>query len=132
MSFRACSDEAILNTKTSFSHNADNILPWNDDEDLYTQAGNGSEGIIKWFPPADPNDQIVNYKLSRSPDAQAETAFIKCISLSDITPSVERIDGVDKKVLQYRLTMDGEYYIRLQAVSLFDEGSWTSFQVSLQ
>ena len=130
-SFRACSDEAILNTKTSFSRNADNIIPWNDDEDLYTQAGNGSEGIIKWFPPADPNDQIVNYKLSRSPDAQAETAFIRCISLSEITESVEKIDGEDKRVLQYRLTTDGEYYIRLQAVSLYDEGSWTSFQVSL-
>ena len=128
--FRACSDEAILNTKTSFSRNADNIIPWNDDEDLYTQAGNGSEGIIKWFPPADPNDQIVNYMLSRSPDAQAETAFIKCISLSDITESVERIEGEDKRVLQYRLATDGEYYIRLQAVSLYDEGSWTSFQVS--
>ena len=129
-SFRACSDEAILNTKTSFSRNADNIIPWNSKDDLYTQSGNGSEGIIKWFPPADPNDQIVNYMLSRSPDAQAETAFIKCISLSDITESVERIDGEDRRVSQYRLTTDGEYYIRLQAVSLFDEGSWTNFQVS--
>ena len=32
--------------------------------------------------------------------------------------------------MSYVLTTDGEYYIRLQAVSLFDEGSWTKFQVT--
>ena len=127
--FRACSDEAILNTKTTFDRNADNILPWNSEEDIYTQSGNGSEGIIKWFPPSNPNERIVSYMLSRSPDAQAETAFIKCISLSELTESFERIDGEEKRVLQYKLTTDGEYYIRLQAVSLFDSGSWTTFQV---
>ena len=54
---------------------------------------------------------------------------IKCISLSELTESFERIDGEEKRVLQYKLTTDGEYYIRLQAVSLFDSGSWTTFQV---
>ena len=127
--YRACSDEAILNTKTSHNKTADSILPWSEDYDLYTQSGNGSEGIIKWFPPPDPNERIVNYMLSRSPDASSSNAFIKCISLKDIKRSRETVLGEERDVMSYTLTDDGEYYIRLQAVSLFDEGSWTKFQV---
>ena len=129
--FRACSDEAILNTKTTFNRTADSIPPWSSDEDIFTQSGNGSEGIIKWFPPPNPNDRIVSYMLSRSPDAQPGNAFIKCINLIDIEKRVETINGEERLVLQYRLITDGEYYIRLQAVSLFDSGSWTTFQVIL-
>ena len=124
--FRACSDEAILNTKTTFKKKADNIVPYSHDVELYTHSGNGSEGIIKWYPPADPNDMIVHYRLSRSPDASSSNAYIKCISLLEIEKTVDE-DGREMNV--YHLTDDGEYYIRLQAVSLYDEGEWTRFQV---
>ena len=126
--FRACSDEAILNTKTTHNNTADNIPPWNYNIDIYTLAGNGSEGIIKWLPPEDPNERIVNYMLSRSPDPTTKP-FIRCISLAEIKKTREEVGGVYRDVLSYVLTTDGEYYIRLQAVSLFDEGSWTKFQV---
>ena len=131
--YRACSDEAILNTKTTHNNTADNILPWDPSYDLsaiYTQAGNGSEGIIKWLPPSDPNGRIVNYMLSRSPDPTTKP-FIRCISLAEIKKTIEPFgsEGEEREVMSYVLTTDGEYYIRLQAVSLFDEGSWTEFQV---
>ena len=66
--------------------------------------------------------------LSRSPDPTTKP-FIRCISLAEIKKTREKVHGVDRDVLSYVLTTDGEYYIRLQAVSLFDEGSWTKFQV---
>ena len=127
--FRACSDEAILNTKTMHNNTADNIIPWDTSYDINTLAGNGSEGIIKWLPPSDPNERIVNYMLSRSPDPTTKP-FIRCISLAEIKKSREEVrPGEWREVMSYVLTTDGEYYIRLQAVSLFDEGSWTKFQV---
>ena len=127
--FRACSDEAILNTKTMHNNTADNIIPWSTSYDINTLAGNGSEGIIKWLPPSDPNERIVNYMLSRSPDPTTKP-FIRCISLAEIKKTREEVSpGEWREVMSYVLTTDGEYYIRLQAVSLFDEGSWTKFQV---
>ena len=127
--YRACSDEAILNTKTAARREADDILTWTSDYDLYTLSGNGSEGIIKWFPPADPNGWIVNYVLSRSPDASTSNVYKKCISMREIIKSREDINGEERDVMTYRLTENGEYYIRLQAVSLYQEGSPTKFQV---
>ena len=66
--------------------------------------------------------------LSRSPDTTTKP-FIRCISLAEIKKTRETINGKEEDVMSYVLTTDGEYYIRLQAVSLFDEGSWTEFQV---
>ena len=45
--YRACSDEAILNTKTTHNITADDIPAWDGGTDIYTHAGNGSEGIIR-------------------------------------------------------------------------------------
>ena len=129
--FRACSDEAILNKKTSFNSSADKIPSWSLDYDFYTLSGNGSEGIIKWFPPHDPNERIVKYMLSRSPDANLNNEFIKCVSLRDVKRGTEMVGGEMREVMTYRLTESGEYYVRLRAVSVFGEGDWTKFQVNI-
>ena len=118
--YRACSDGAILNTKTAARREADNIRTWTSDYDLYTLSGNGSEGIIKWFLPLNPNGWIV---LSRSPDASPNNVYKKCISMREIIKSREDVIGEERDLMTYRLMENGELYIRLQAVSLYQEGS---------
>ena len=43
--------------------------------------------FIRWLAPPDPNERVVNYMLSRSPDATPSNAFIRCVSLDEITRS---------------------------------------------
>lgn len=127
--YRVCSDESILNTKTTFDKNADTINPWNDDEEIATQVGNSSEvTFIRWLPPQNPNERIVNYVLAWSKDTSQSKPYVQCISLSEITEINITHRGVQKTMMEYKLVTEGEYYIRLRAVSLFDEGKWTRWQ----
>jgi len=127
--YRVCSDESILNTKTTFDKNADTIKPWNDGEEIATQVGNSSEvTFIRWLPPQDPNERIVNYVLAWSKDTSQSKPYVKCISLNEINEINITHKGVQKTMMEYKLVTEGEYYIRLRAVSLFDEGKWTRWQ----
>jgi len=127
--YRVCSDESILNTKTTFDKNGDTINPWSEDEEIVTHFGNSSEvTFIRWLPPENPNERIVNYMLAWSTDTSQTKPYEKCISLSEITEFNITHKGVQKTVMEYKLTTEGEYYIRLKAVSLFDEGKWTRWQ----
>jgi len=127
--YRVCSDESILNTKTTFNKIADNINPWSEDEEISTHFGNSSEvTFIRWLPPENPNERIVNYMLAWTKDTSQSNPYDKCIALSEINEFNITHNGVQKRVMEYKLTEEGEYYIRLKAVSLFDEGKWTKWQ----
>jgi len=127
--YRVCSDESILNTKTTFNKTADTINPWNEDEEIATHVGNTSEvTFIRWLPPRNPNERIVNYVLAWSKDTSQSKPYVKCISLSEINEINITHNGVQKTMMEYKLVTEGEYYIRIRAVSLFDEGKWTRWQ----
>jgi len=127
--FRVCSDESILNTKTTFLQDADTIPAWpGESAQISSHTGNTSEvTFIRWLAPPNPNERILNYILSRSQDINTEKPFTKCISLADIQVVNITVDGMDRTALEYRLHQEGEYYVRLRAVSLYQEGGETTY-----
>ena len=132
--FRVCSDESILNTKTTFLQDADTIPAWpGESAQISSHTGNTSEvTFIRWLAPPNPNERILNYILSRSQDINTEKPFTKCISLADIQVVNITVDGMERTALEYRLHQEGEYYVRLRAVSLYQEGSETTYTVRTQ
>ena len=130
--YRVCSDDAIVNPKTAAEKDADTILPWNGDEEIDTHFGNSSEvTFIRWLPPQNPNERIVNYVLAWSKDTSQTKPYVRCISMSEITQVNVSRNGVQRTMLQYKLVTEGEYYIRLKAVSLYEDGKWTRWQVRM-
>ena len=131
--YRVCSDESIKNLKTTFDKDADNIEKFNgNDNEIATHNGNTSEvTYIRWLPPQNPNEKIINYVLAWSKDPSQSKSYIQCISMTEISEvNITDYKGVKRTLMEYKLTTEGEYYIRLRAVSLFDEGKWTTWQVS--
>jgi len=129
--YRVCSDESIKNLKTTFDKDADNIEKFNgNDNEIATHNGNTSEvTFIRWLPPQNPNEKIINYVLAWSKDPSQSKAYIQCISMTEISEvNITDYKGVQRTLMEYKLTTEGEYYIRLRAVSLFDEGKWTTWQ----
>lgn len=119
-----CSSWSLEEAKTLPKTLADDILLPGDKLTVVTANETTGETSIRWRPPPDPNEMIVNYMLrmaSSLADETDKTYPEMCISLADL---VELEDGW----LEYRLERQGEYWISLRAVSLHSGGAWTTWQ----
>ena len=119
-----CSPWSLEEAKTLPKPLADDILLPGDKLTVVTANETTGETSIRWRPPPDPNEMIVNYMLrmaSSLADETDKTYPEMCLSLADLE---ELEDGW----VEYRLERPGEYWISLRAVSLHSAGAWTTWQ----
>lgn len=122
--YRVCSDETIFNTRTKHRKGADNIQAFNPPtsvESLHTDTNN-SVLTISWHPPQNPNGMILHYELQHAVNVDGHWDT-RCLSMAKIVNE----NGVMKYEMKEAY---GEYYIRLRAISLYEEaGEWTTNQL---
>ena len=120
MEVRVCSDETILNTRTKHRDGMDDIPFYNPSGMALNTDTNNSVLVLQWRRPESPNGMVLYYQLDWSISMDGPWSG-RCLSLNKIT---QLKDGV----MEYALETPGEYYVRLRAVSLYDEGHWTVMQ----
>lgn len=119
-----CSPWSLEEAKTLPKLAADDILRSGEKLTVVTANETTGETSIRWRPPADPNEMIVNYMLRMATSLADETDKTypeMCISLGDL-------EELDEGWVEYRLERPGEYWISLRAVSLHSGGAWTTWQ----